>query len=182
MRIYDKVAEITQQSEKHWFYDLWGQNKDVWRVEFQVRRPHLKKIGVDGLVNLHDFKGDILRELAINHTSLRQPTGDSNRSRWPYHPLWQSLLTAISQETQTGLIETFQPEKSLTYVLDHQLRSLYGDLKGLGALLSVMKGKNEPISLENIIEKIPKLLKSKHHSILWINDVQKRMDKRRMGQ
>lgn len=123
VRIYDKVAEIMQQSEKHWFYDLWGQNKDVWRVEFQVRRPHLKKVGVDGLVNLHDFKGDILRELAINHTSLRQPTGDSNRSRWPYHPLWQSLLTAIAQESQTSLVETFQPEKSLTYVLDHQLRS-----------------------------------------------------------
>ena len=65
MRIYDKVAEIMQQSEKHWFYDLWGQNKDVWRVEFQVRRPHLKKVGVDGLADLHSFKGDILRELGL---------------------------------------------------------------------------------------------------------------------
>lgn len=146
-----------------------------------MRRSRLKMIGINSLVDLKDSKGDILRELALKHTSLRHPTEDSNRSRWPYHPLWQSLLKAIDQENQIGLIETFEPEKSLRHVLKHQLRSLHGDLKGLAALLSVMGCKNEPMSLENIIEKIPQLLKRTHHPILWSTDVQKRMDKRRMG-
>lgn len=181
LRIYDKVAEIIQQSEKHWFYDLWGQNKDVWRVEFQIRRSRLKMVGLNSLSELNDFRGDILRELATGHTSLRQPTKDTNRSRWPYHLLWQSLLQAIVQENQTGLIETFRPENSLNYVLDRQLKSLYGDLKGLGALLSVMNRKNDPMTMETIIDRIPDLLERTHHPKLWTNDVQKRMDKRKLG-
>lgn len=181
LRVYDKVAEIIQQSEKHWFYDLWGQNKNVWRVEFQIRRARLKMVGINSLAELNAFRGDILRELATGHTSLRLPTKDSNRSRWPYHPLWLGLLKAIGQENQTGLIETFQSENSLNYVLDRQLKSLYGDLKGLGALLSVISRKNEPMSLENIIERVPGLLERTHHPKLWSNDVQKRMDKRRLG-
>ena len=182
VRIYDKIAEIIQQSEKHWFYDLWGQDKDVWRVEFQVRRSRLKKIGINSFSDMNNYRGDILRELATNHTSLRSPTSDKNRSRWPYHPLWQSLLNAIDQEPQTGLIETLEPEKSLNYVLNHQMKSLYGDLKGLSGLMSVMRCKNAPLSLEHIIEMLPALLHKVHHPILWTNDVQKRIDKRRMGQ
>lgn len=182
LRLYDKVAEIEQQSEKYWFYDLWGQEKNVWRIEFQIRSNRLKKIGINSLEDMKDFRGDILRELAIKHTSLRQPTNDINRSRWPYHPLWKSLLDAIDQEPQTGLIETFQPANSLNYSLNHQLRSFYGDIKGLGSLLSVMRSRNTPMSFEKTLELLPKLLEKTHHPILWTTDVQKRMDKRRMGQ
>ena len=42
LRVYDKVAEIKQKSEKVWFYPLWGQETDVWRIEWQVRKPVLR--------------------------------------------------------------------------------------------------------------------------------------------
>lgn len=41
MRFYDKIAEIDQQSSNVWFHDLWGQKKDVWGIERQVRKDTL---------------------------------------------------------------------------------------------------------------------------------------------
>jgi len=38
--IYDKVAEIEEQSGKTWLHDLWGRKEGVWRVEYQVRREN----------------------------------------------------------------------------------------------------------------------------------------------
>lgn len=34
LRVYDKIAEIRQKSEKVWFYELWGMKEDVWRIEW----------------------------------------------------------------------------------------------------------------------------------------------------
>jgi hypothetical protein len=33
LRVYDKVAEIEQQSAKAWFFLLWERDQDVWRIE-----------------------------------------------------------------------------------------------------------------------------------------------------
>lgn len=41
-RFYDKVAEIAQQSDKHWMFDIWGRETEVWRAEVQVRGPRLR--------------------------------------------------------------------------------------------------------------------------------------------
>jgi hypothetical protein len=49
LRVYDKVAEIKQQSDKVWLYLLWGQDANVWRLEWQVRKPIL---GTSGFVPL----------------------------------------------------------------------------------------------------------------------------------
>ena len=34
LRIYDRIAEIEQSSEKVWFYELWGVKEKVWRIEW----------------------------------------------------------------------------------------------------------------------------------------------------
>ncbi len=44
LRVYDKVAEIKQQSAKVWFYELWGQEEHVWRIEWQVRKSMLQAL------------------------------------------------------------------------------------------------------------------------------------------
>ncbi|MAU41082.1 MAG: hypothetical protein CMF31_05625 [Kordiimonas sp.] len=182
VRVYDKVAEIEQQSQKYWFYDLWGQKAEVWRVEFQVRKDKLKAIGINRLEDLRAFKGDLLRELATQHTSLRLPTGDQNRSRWPYHPLWMALLEAIEHEPQTGLIATARGDISNVLTLERQLRSLYGDLKAVGSVLSLMQGKEEPIAFIRLLELLPSMLSRTHQDTVWRNDVGQRMKKRRLGQ
>lgn len=49
-RLYDKEQEITSQSGKTWFHDLWGldeipEDKKAIRVEFQLRRAPLRELG-----------------------------------------------------------------------------------------------------------------------------------------
>jgi len=52
VRIYDKVAEIDQQSGKAWLYGLWGRKSEVWRIEFQVRRDRLAEADIDTVSSL----------------------------------------------------------------------------------------------------------------------------------
>lgn len=81
LRVYDKAAEIAEQSQKTWFHALWGGDVPVWRVEWQVRKEALKPFGLRTVADLAERQGDLLRYLATAHTSLRVPTADSNRSR-----------------------------------------------------------------------------------------------------
>jgi hypothetical protein len=93
-RIYDKIAEIEQQSEKFWLFDIWGVNEGVWRCEFQIRGPRLKSAGIATIEQLRAHLPELVSTLARTHTSLRIPKRDSNRSRWPLHPMWRELIAA----------------------------------------------------------------------------------------
>lgn len=182
MRLYDKVAEIEQASDKYWFFDLWGQKEKVWRVEFQVRKERLKLAGISNLDSLDLLAGDLLRELALHHSSLRRISADRNRSRWPLHPLWIALREAIDAAPQTGLIEAYNPGNALSYLLRRQIQSLYGDLKGLGALVSFLGEGQEAVSLEDLVRRLPRLLRGFHQEDLWRSELEKRMEARRLGQ
>src|SRR5947209_11416596 len=102
--IYNKTLEITQKSQKTWFYDLWCRNgwdntSDVWRVEFRFKREFLHQVGIEWAYDLLD-EMQRLWEYAAGHCAggedglsdgwLRYvlPNEDSNRSRWPVHPVW----------------------------------------------------------------------------------------------
>lgn len=118
--IYDKTREIRQQSQKWWFHDLWEHNgwdeeeqPVVWRVEFrfkrevlhEVRVPHLF-IGIEDAYQLSE-RLRFLWEYATGHVEggedglpdgwlrLVVPGTDSNRSRWPTHPVWQAVQGAF---------------------------------------------------------------------------------------
>jgi hypothetical protein len=93
-RVYDKVAEIAQQSGKAWLFNIWGVNEGVWRCEFQIRGARLKAAGIATIEQLRAHLPNLARDLARHHTSLRVPTADSNRSRWPLHPMWTALIAA----------------------------------------------------------------------------------------
>ncbi|MBN9495238.1 MAG: hypothetical protein J0H39_00670 [Alphaproteobacteria bacterium] len=182
IRVYDKIAEIEQQSAKAWLFEIWGRQTEVWRVEFQVRRERLALGGIGTLASLHDEGGDLLRELATKHTSLRQPSTDANRSRWPLHPLWLAVLRDIDRLPQTGLIRAIDPGGSIEWRLFQQAKSLYGSLKGLGALLSIRGGKPAPKSLAGILGDLPGILARHHSEPEWHADLERRMTGYRLGQ
>jgi hypothetical protein len=98
-RLYDKTEEI-RDNDKAFFEDVWRQcgwlgGGAVWRLEFQVKRDALKQFDAtqfDDALGLCDaiwpyLTGSWLR-LAISSP------GDSTRSRWPTHPLWECLKKA----------------------------------------------------------------------------------------
>jgi len=176
VRIYDKVAEIEQKSQKAWFYDLWGQREGVWRVEFQLRGERLKAAGIRSFADLVDLQGDVLRELSHRHTTLRRPSGDSNKSRWPLHPLWQSLQQVIHTYDQTGLVRAFDEPAFLDYRLDKNAQSLLGNLKGVAALLHLSKpSRRDPPDLEATLKAIPALVQRYHSDRMWQQDVEQRL-------
>lgn len=56
-RLYDKVVEIETKSHKRWMYEVWGVHElapehQIIRVEFQLRREPLKRLGVGTLTEL----------------------------------------------------------------------------------------------------------------------------------
>lgn len=181
VRVYDKTAEIEQQSGKSWFFELWGHRDCVWRIEFQVRRARLKEAGIRTLAELHTLQADLLRELATHHTTLRVPSSDSNRARWPLHPLWRRLLDDIDAMPQTGLVRALDPQNELSWRQAKQLKMLYGYLKGLGAVRGLIEERNGPPDLPELIAALPELLAAEHAPALWRADIEQRMTAYRYG-
>ena len=143
LRVYDKVAEIKQQSGKAWFYELWGGLvEDVWRVEWQVRKPVLRSFGIKTFDDLYNKLGDLLKYLAEEHDTLKQPNGDSNRSRWPLHPLWVDLQERIKQIN----LKEIRPVNAKDLALEERKAriavSVYGYLKRVAAIECVQRGKS----------------------------------------
>lgn len=181
-RVYDKVAEIEEQSGKAWLYEIWGQRQDVWRVEMQVRKDRLQLAGIHTIADLKELQNDLLRELASDHTTLRRPTEDSNRSRWPLHPLWQALLADIAALPQTGLVRSIDPMRPLGYRLDRTTQSVHGLLKAVGALVTVRDGLDRPPTLEQVLAALPRLLARHHNPLLWRRALVEKVAAWKLGQ
>ena len=120
--IYDKTREL-MKSGKDWFLDLWSspgrdwsvEDGSVWRVEFKFKRQTLHELKqgdvFHGIENAYDLADrlPVLWAYASGHVEggddglpdgwLRcvVPTGDSNRARWPTHPVWKLVQSAYSQ-------------------------------------------------------------------------------------
>lgn len=105
-RLYDKTLEIAK-SGKDWLKPLWtargwdGEAR-VLRLEFELKRPSLKALGVEDLGHaLRSLRG-IWTYCMTDWLRLTVPNpDDATRSRWPAHPLWEAL-TAIEWEGDPG--------------------------------------------------------------------------------
>jgi hypothetical protein len=126
-RIYNKTLEITQKSQKTWFYDLWRKgvsgpfggswdgSSDVWRIEFHLKREFLHNLTgpIEGAYDLLDqfqplwmyAAGQGESEDGLFDGWLRYvvPSDDSNRTRWPLHPAWVVVQSAFTQSVEAGL-------------------------------------------------------------------------------
>ncbi len=180
LRVYDKVAEIRQQSSKVWFFDLWGVDKDVWRIEWQVRKEPLRERGIRSFDDLLAKQRELLLWLAESHDTLRIPTFDPNRSRWKLHPLWLDLIEQIRKIESLGDPSSVDP---LASILEREMRmaqSIYGYFKRVAAI----KGIREPGSstdLEDAFKRINRLVNRLHDPLTWQNDVEKRLNEMRLG-
>jgi len=180
LRVYNKSAEIEESSGKYWLHPLWqGQTENVWRVEWQVRKETLKRFGLRTLQDLFDGYGDCLRYLVAEHTSLRVKTEDSNRSRWPVHPLWVLLSQQIDQLPAQGIYREVNSRAMLDETLMRMAISMEGYLKKVAAIECLKEGR-PMISQSQTIDRLIPLLEKVHNGLTWRGDVQKRMDQLRL--
>lgn len=181
LRVYNKVDEINEKSQKTWFFDLWGCDSDVWRIEWQVRKTWLRTFGIKTFADLEERQGDLLRVLAHEHTTLRRPTQDGNRSRWPLHPLWQDLQARIRQMDGLGIVKEFDPKALLDERETRIAISVYGYLKRIAAIDGIRRQSAE-IGFEEAMGTLRKKLERLHDDLTWENDVKRRYDEMRLGQ
>ena len=135
-RLYDKTLEI-QKSKKYWLHEPWrasgwdGEQK-VWRMEFQIKREALKALGVRTVPELVAKRHNLWQYLCEDYLRLAQPSEtDQTRSRWPNHPLWDSLGACFLMDgLNSGKLSRFSPTRPPS---DEHLF-----LNGLGALSSFM--------------------------------------------
>lgn len=181
LRVYDKTAEIREQSGKTWFHALWGGvTENVWRVEFQVRKDVLKRFSIRTFRDLDDGAGDLLRYLTHDHTTLRVPQPDSNRSRWPLHPLWATLQAHVATFNAQGVVREVRRDDLLLSQLMRLAVSVEGYLKRSAAIECVRRGSDVPAH-EQAIEDFIYYLRRVHDPLTWRQDVIKRAEAVRLG-
>jgi hypothetical protein len=182
LRVYNKCDEIQESSSKTWFYELWGgMEQDVWRIEWQARKEWLRRLGIITFEDLKERQGDLLRVLVNDHTTLRIKSGDSNRSRWPLHPVWQDLQERVAQMEGLGVVR----ELDMAGLLDErQMRiaiSMYGYMKRIAAI-HCLQGGLPMMSHGHAQEHLGILLDQIHDPLSWQNDVERRITEMRLGE
>jgi hypothetical protein len=94
-RIYDKGREHAKRGED-WLEVIWDDRdpkQPVWRIEFQLRRKALKTFRLGSVAEVLAARQE-LWNYGTSWLSLRTPTRDSNRSRWPEDPVWCAVRAA----------------------------------------------------------------------------------------
>lgn len=180
LRVYDKSAEIESQSHKTWFHDLWGCSENVWRVEWQLRTPLLKRFGLRTFEDLYDQQGDALYYLSREHDTLRIRTNDTNKSRWPLHPLWRDIQYRAERFSRQGLIAEIDPLKPLDEREHNYAVSLYGFVKGIGAMECLRKDMDK-ISFDDALARAARIVQGIHDPLSWEIDVGKKVTNGRLG-
>jgi hypothetical protein len=110
VQLYDKGAEIHEASGKFWMVDIWKEGgyveeddmqiRDVWRLELSFAKEYLQYRDCRDPDKLAEFLPAIVREgLQSYRLTIPKPT-DTNKRRWPLHPVWEAAL-AVTAEAQT---------------------------------------------------------------------------------
>lgn len=180
MRMYNKVDEINEKSEKTWFFDLWGRSQNVWRVEWQVRKNVLRRFGIFSFAELEERMGDLLTYLSTEHDTWRVPNIDSNHSRWPLHPLWADIQEQAGKMNRLGIVREYNEAEQIDERLMRIAISVYGYLKKAGALISVKESLDGMGFKEGLLQ-LTRLLHQVHDPLTWKTDITKRVNDIRYG-
>lgn len=108
LRWYNKSVQIAAKHIEWWKFvwrlcDGYDESREVYRVEVQLRGKTLRELGFYSVEYIIESLPELFA-YGMEWGSLRVPTEDSNRSRWPEDPRWTLLRTA------------FQPTRSLQRV------------------------------------------------------------------
>lgn len=182
IRVYDKSAEIAEDSGKVWFHDIWGVKDDVWRVELQLRGERLDEAGVATIADLGSRLNGFVVDLLENHTTLRRPTADRNRSRWPLHPLWRALIAAAKALSPGEAGKPVDFRNSLTHRRRELLCSITGNLKALGAMNSLLEPEAPPKALEQTLEFLARAMRNLVGDDEWRDALDRRITDYGAGQ
>jgi hypothetical protein len=180
LRVYHKIAEINQKSQKTWFYGLWGCDENVWRIEWQLRKNALREHGIRTFSQLKERQGALLSYLAEKHDSLRIPSTDNNRSRWPLHPIWIDLQNRIGEQNLGEIEKELDPTSTLEERRYRIAISVYGYLKRFAAIQCLLE-KEPMFSTDETFADLKSFISKVDDPLTWESEVDKRATEMRLG-
>ena len=158
--VYDKRAEVIAHSKSYW-WGIWNHTlaqigpdrtllspdpaqadaNRVIRVEFRAGKDLLKDTwGIRTWAQFFDRFGDLCRQSGQVIRYTQPVPGDSNRARWPDHPLWDAACEAMNDdlaEMRSGAdpnpLKAVQREDHINMLF----RNVLGTSITLGALMGV---------------------------------------------
>lgn len=151
----------------------------VWRIEWQLRSAALRGLDIRSLADLLELGGDLCLDLAQNHTTLRRPNGDSNRSRWPLHPLWEDLQRRVEGFGRQGLLAVRDDPASVDERLLRIAQALYGYVKQVAAL-NCVRDDLPGLSVDEALSRTSTMVRRMHEELTWRTDVRQRIDRIRL--
>lgn len=95
--LYNKSRE-TKAHDKAYWWDIWNKDKEVyknrvWRIEVRMGKRELRKWGVRTFADFEAKAGDVVVDI-LSSIRYTFPSNDTNRSRQPSAPFWQSAIVA----------------------------------------------------------------------------------------
>lgn len=152
-RVYDKTKDIARTGADFWF-DIWGDRYElgqpVTRLEFEINRAALRQYGLDSPDQVLDAAGSIWLDLTNSWLTLRRPTNDRTKSRWPVHAAWEEVRRANFSEEFWGIRRTYEGKRI------GELRKLMPALTGYLVSFAALTNAN---SIEDILNVLPHELK-----------------------
>jgi len=116
-RIYDKTLEMKHSKAGYW-EDIWGaaydRSEPVTRVEFELGRQGLKEFGLRGPDEVVGAAGGMWSYCTGDWLSLRDPTADATRARWPEAMEWGDIRRARLADEGHGLERMRQGRRRAT--------------------------------------------------------------------
>jgi hypothetical protein len=107
-RLYDKGREAVASGKAAWMREVWGPRLDpaapVWRLEFQLRREAITTFNVRTAEEAISCRQDFWRYCTGEWLSLRVPTSDRQRDRWPVSREWLELSRVTIGRQENGLV------------------------------------------------------------------------------
>ena len=142
-RIYDKTRELDGKGDD-WWHDIWGTRYDserpVIRVEFEFSRTGLREFYIDTPDDAFAQLGALWAYATGTWLSLRAPTNDDTRSRWPVAPRWH----AVQRATLAG--NSLPAERIKAGQKAGSLRKLMPQLVGCLTSAAVHLGTDDPVA------------------------------------
>jgi hypothetical protein len=165
-RVYNKYFEIcharSYKEDKSFMQSIWSrygwkQDRDVWRIEFQLRREALRGFPLPHHENKTFAQASVPEAMKYIHSLLpylltqwltyRIPSKNKNRSEWKIHPNWLRLAEESIQ--QFGMHQRIKLAPQ--FDMDELAKSLKGYLVAYAVALQ------EP-SIENLVHHLLTLL------------------------
>lgn len=166
--VYDKREEVLKRRKHEWPL-IWNANlktaglppldltdrdaSQVWRVELRLGKDALRnRRDIRGWGSLHEHLQKEMDQL-VQDVTLHVPSGDSNRSRWPLHPLWSSARDTVATQLFTHEARV-SPEAVQEVDLQAKREELLKLIASLSVTLAYLNG-SKPEVFATFLARLP---------------------------